>query len=167
MKSVISVLMLSTLIISTPVLARDDHWRHGHHGHHHGHHKHHRSSNNDAALLVGGLLLGAAVASMADSPRTTYTTSSSTRYYSDYPTQVTSTTRYYTEEPRSYYPEPRNYYRDKYVTRERVVYTTERRHSRPRYDRVTEDVNGNCYDVNYRDGRRILKEIPRYNCQAY
>ncbi|HMY40253.1 MAG TPA: hypothetical protein PK011_13080, partial [Marinagarivorans sp.] len=118
-------------------------------------HRHHHHSDADAAVaLIGGIVLGAALADSGN--RSSY---SSTRYYSDYPSRYTSSTTYY---PQRYYSEP--YYTERVYITEPVTRTTTYygpvTYSAPRYqypkrkpverayyDETLRDEYGNCYSV--------------------
>ncbi len=184
MKKLVSTLMLSASLLASPSFAKDrHHWddHHSGHRHHHGHHDN-RSSSRDAAIIVGGVLLGAALANAADNRSYSRTT---TTYYSSEPSYRSDSYRSDSYRSDRYYSRSRTeYYGAPVVIQERRVYEPvhyynyeprERRYehraySRPRdlpRHRLTEDEWGNCYKVNYYNGRRILKEIPRHHCDRY
>ncbi|MFO1369939.1 MAG: hypothetical protein U1F46_13175 [Marinagarivorans sp.] len=136
-------------------------------------HRHHHHRDSDAAVaLIGGLVLGAAIADSSN--RSSY--SSSSTYYSSYPSSYSSRTTYYPD-----YSYSRPYYSERVYVREpetttyyygpTYTYSEPRRHY-PAHKRVEHvyypetrrDEYGNCYSVQYRDGRKVLKEIPRYHC---
>ena len=132
-------------------------WDHNHRGAHYGreshnyHHNNYRGSSNDAAILLGGVLLGAA---LADTPRVP-------TYSSRYPTYYTS---------RSYrsadYYSPITYssttYSRGYPSHTTVRYET----TVSRYEpAVVRDGPSDCYEVIYRNGRRILRELSSYECR--
>lgn len=156
------LLVTAALATTTHALANDRGYYRGDHRHH-SHHRDHRGHSNEAAYLVGGVLLGAAIAELADSPRrTTYTTSYPERYsstrYREYPATYSSTS-YYSE---TYYPQ--TYVTTTRTYREPVVY---RERERVYRSEVIRDERGACYEVNYRHGRKILTKIPRHNCRHY
>jgi hypothetical protein len=144
------------------------------------HNRHHHNDANTAAALIGGLVLGAA---LADSSNRSSNYSSSTTYYSDYPTQYSSRTSYYSSPrySRPYYSQP--YYSERVYVSEPVVSTTyystpvreyappyrypaRKRVEHVYYKDTIRDEYGNCYSVNYRDGRKVLKEVPRHHCSS-
>ncbi len=157
MKQLIALTSLTAILMSGPAQA----WEHRHH--------HHRDHSDAAVALIGGLVLGAAIAESSNRS----SNYSSTHYYSDYPSRYSSRTSYY-------YPE-RSYTERVYVT-EPVVRTTTYygpttysapRHHYPKrkpvervyYDETLRDEYGNCYSVQYRHGDKVLKSIPRYHCR--
>jgi hypothetical protein len=162
MKQLIALTTLTSLLFSGQASAWEDR-----------HSRHHHRDVNTAAALVGGLVLGAA---LAQSSNRSSTYSSSTTYYSDYPSEYSSRTSYY---PQRYYRQP--YYTERvYVTEPvtttyygpvtrtytapRYEYPKRKRVERARFSDTIRDEYGNCYSVNYRHGRKELKEIPRYHC---
>lgn len=133
-------------------------WDRDYHGHYHQDRGYHGGHHGDgAALLVGGVILGAAISELASSPRTT--TYSSTTYY---PTHYYESTTYRSEE--RYYPDTYTTYSRSYPSRVTVRYSEPTRVYSPD---VLRDERGDCYEVTYRDGRRILREIASYNCRKY
>jgi hypothetical protein len=163
MKQLIALTTLTSVLFSGPAAAWEE--RHSRH--------HHRDADT-AVALIGGLVLGAAIAEGSRS--NSY--SSSTTYYSDYPSRYSSRTSYY---PERYYSTP--YYSERVYVTEPVVHSTTYygpvtrsypapRHHYPARKRVEHvyytdtirDEYGNCYSVKYRNGHKQLKEIPRYHC---
>ncbi|RYZ78127.1 MAG: hypothetical protein EOO68_40845, partial [Moraxellaceae bacterium] len=82
MKQLIALTTLTSVLFSGPAAAWEE--RHSRH--------HHRDADT-AVALIGGLVLGAAIAEGSRS--NSY--SSSTTYYSDYPSRYSSRTSYYPE----------------------------------------------------------------------
>ncbi len=134
------------------------------------HRRHHHHGDADAAVaLIGGLVLGAA---LADSSNRS-SSYSSTTYYSDYPSRYSSRTTYYSE---PYYSRP--YYTERVYVTEPVTRTTtyygpvthykypkRKPVERVYYDETLRDEYGNCFSVKYRHGEKVLKSIPRYHCR--
>jgi hypothetical protein len=179
MNNLIAVTALSSILVSGQASAWDEYSRHNHtsynshdrynYSHHDSHHR-----NDDAAVaLVGGLILGAAIANSTQNSRY----NSSTTYYSDFPSHTTSTIYY----PESYYIKPHDN-EQVYVTQP-VVHTTyysqpvTRTYSAPRYNypkskpvervyygETLRDEHGNCYRIEYHNSRKILNKVPRYQC---
>jgi hypothetical protein len=181
MKTFMAISTLTAVFTATltsgQALGWDDYYPRHNYSHHDNSHHH---DNSDAAVaLVGGLVLGAALASS-----TSHSSQHSTTYYSNYPARFTSTTTHYSTEPyysEPYYSEP--YYSERVYVSEPVThtttyysapsthYTTEthyypRRKSveRVNYQDVIRDENGDCYRVSYRNGKKTLTEVARYQC---
>ncbi len=131
-----SALVLVATLFSLQASAgeRRHHHAHKHHPHHH---STHRASSHDAAWLVGGVLLGAALAdSRSAVTYSTYSTHS-------YPSRYSSTTYYTRQEPTII----RHY---SYPSRSHTHYETL--------------PNDRCYEVIYRNGQRIKRELPSDEC---
>lgn len=138
-----SVFALGFLVLHAPAWA----WE-GRAGHHHGRnystthyeYRSHRSSET-AALVAGGLLLGAALAEA----RPRVVTSSYYHYSPSYSNRYSTTT---------YYPSSRVTY-SSYYSRPAPIYQES---PRPRSDTTR------CYEVFYRNGVRVERELPGEDC---
>jgi hypothetical protein len=165
MKKLIVITALFSILASHPAAAWDRYSRH---------HSHNHRDADAAVALVGGLVLGAALAeSLSSNHSNTY--SASTVYYSDYPSQISSRSTYYSRpyySERVYEQEPihtTTYYsapvtRTHTTTQTRYHYPARKPVERVYYDDTIRDERGNCYSVEYRNGRKTLREIARYHC---